>query len=212
MSKTARPLRERFERMVARQGECWLWTAYCNPKGQPRIKLPKQRLAYATHIALGFVGVTVPPCTHVEQTCGNKRCVNPEHQRIKVKQVHVPTPKPVRMMRDEFEQRVDRRDHDECWPWLGVRNSDGYGVLRFMAKAYQATHLALEYAGVDVPAGLIACHHCDNPSCVNPRHLFVGTHRDNALDCKRKGRGRYGPNAPGTYSRKTSTKSISCGS
>lgn len=76
-----------------------------------------------------------------------------------------------------------------CWEWLGGRFSRGYG--RFAAEptlSVRAHRYAWEVMNGPIPAGLIVCHHCDNPICVNHAHLFLGTHKDNAEDRDRKGR------------------------
>lgn len=84
-----------------------------------------------------------------------------------------------------------------CWPWLGVK-SRGYGKLASGARtaSRMATHVALELAGIDVPDGMRVCHRCDNPSCVNPAHLFVGTARDNSRDMVAKDRHCRGERYP----------------
>jgi hypothetical protein len=76
---------------------------------------------------------------------------------------------------------------------MGAKNHGGYGVMTVSGGAQKrATHIAmLLFHGVRVPRGSIVCHHCDNPSCVNPEHLFLGTHRTNADDMRSKGRSKY---------------------
>jgi hypothetical protein len=83
---------------------------------------------------------------------------------------------------------------EDCWLWLrGVRSNTNprkaYGVVRVNGRTRAATHVAWELTyGRPFPEGMLACHHCDNPRCVRPSHLFVGTARDNTHDALRKGR------------------------
>ena len=75
-----------------------------------------------------------------------------------------------------------------CWEWQGYRNACGYGVMRHNRKSALVHRAAWEVEFGPVPAGLVVCHHCDNPPCANPGHLFLGTVRENALDMTAKGR------------------------
>lgn len=79
---------------------------------------------------------------------------------------------------------------DGCWLWLGTKSADGYGSIRHAGKMRKAHRVAYELMRGVIPDGGQICHHCDNPACVNPDHLFVGTNRDNMIDRQRKGRSK----------------------
>lgn len=87
-----------------------------------------------------------------------------------------------------FWEKVDIRGQEECWPWLG--STDGrYGSFWHRGKKVKASRFSLALKiGAPLESGQYACHHCDNPICVNPGHLFVGSLSDNTRDAVRKGR------------------------
>lgn len=75
-----------------------------------------------------------------------------------------------------------------CRVWLRGTDVSGYGIIRFRGRRTAAHRVAWMLAHGPIPDGMQACHHCDNPPCVNPDHLFLGTHKDNADDRDSKGR------------------------
>jgi len=76
-----------------------------------------------------------------------------------------------------------------CWLWKGRRYKDGYGEFRSRTGKSIAAHRASwMLASGEIPTGMVICHHCDNPPCVNPAHLFVGTQQENERDKHAKGR------------------------
>jgi hypothetical protein len=91
------------------------------------------------------------------------------------------------MIAEMFWRKVDKA-LDGCWLWQAGKNHYGYGWFRLDGKMVYAHRYSWELANGPIPAGLEVCHHCDTPACVNPAHLFVGTHSDNMRDCVRKGR------------------------
>lgn len=75
-----------------------------------------------------------------------------------------------------------------CWEWQRARDPHGYGRTWLDGRTFLAHRAAYLLFRGDIPPGLDVCHHCDNPPCINPEHLFLGTHLDNMRDMFAKGR------------------------
>ncbi len=78
-----------------------------------------------------------------------------------------------------------------CWEWTRGRFSNGYGRLYTGGKGFKTHRISFEYFVRPLVPGEYVCHHCDNPPCCNPAHLFAGTAKDNWRDMLSKGRGRF---------------------
>lgn len=86
-----------------------------------------------------------------------------------------------------FWSKVNIGAADACWPWL-ASTKNGYGQINVGGEISYAHRLSYEFANGEIPSGLFVCHRCDNKSCVNPVHLFLGTQQDNMDDMIAKGR------------------------
>lgn len=79
---------------------------------------------------------------------------------------------------------------DGCWNWCKVTNGDGYGQLKVSGRMVYAHRLAYELAVGEIPHGMLILHSCDNPRCINPAHLSVGSQSQNMKECSQRGRAR----------------------
>lgn len=91
-----------------------------------------------------------------------------------------------------FWRKVDKTSSPSgCWLWTGNKHPRGYGTIMLARHTYRAHRYAYLITYGELPEGMEVCHRCDNPPCVNPNHLFLGTHQDNMDDMKAKGRLPY---------------------
>lgn len=107
-----------------------------------------------------------------------------------------------------FNARYDVKPSG-CWEWRNVRSKTGYGTFSAPVVGILLAHRAswmIAYGAI--PEGKYICHHCDNPPCVNPDHLFVGSPRDNTADMHAKGRSRN-PSGSSHWNAKLATRDVS---
>lgn len=93
-----------------------------------------------------------------------------------------------------FWSKVNKtEDVETCWTWKGTPSKDGYGQFKYHCKHKRPNRFLWESLHGTIPEGMIIMHSCDNPSCVNPEHLNLGTHQDNAIDREKKKRRKIIP-------------------
>lgn len=94
---------------------------------------------------------------------------------------------------DDFWNKVNKETSTDCWEWTGSKCRDGYGLFKMNKQnVFLAHRWSVIFSGRD-PAGKVVLHNCDNPACVNPDHLELGSQRDNVYDMHAKGRYRHKP-------------------
>lgn len=105
---------------------------------------------------------------------------------------------------NRFWEKVDIAGDNDCWEWMACKMGNGYGKIRWPKRLIGAHRVSWMIANnKDIPNGMCVLHRCDNPGCMNPNHLFLGTHADNMQDAFDKGRntnvGENGPNSKLTH-------------
>ena len=114
----------------------------------------------------------------------------------------------------KFWARTHVAESDECWLWMAGKNSAGYGVLSVERKPMLAHRFSLAlHRGQSIPPGVFVLHSCDNPRCVNPRHLRMGTQKENSRDAWDRGRASPPPrnDGPGHWTKTRALKGSAIG-
>jgi len=95
-----------------------------------------------------------------------------------------------RPLEERFFDKAEVIPFHECWEWSGSCDKAGYGRITLDGKSLLTHRVSWEiHNGMKIPDGAFICHHCDNPSCVKPEHLYAGSHTDNMRDRLIRGRG-----------------------
>lgn len=96
----------------------------------------------------------------------------------------------MKTVQERFNEKYEVNQETGCWEWNGYLDKGGYGKMRFDGTQYRAHRLSHILFVGEIPEGMNICHRCDNPKCVNPKCLFLGTQADNIEDMQSKGRRR----------------------
>jgi len=188
---------------VDKSDECWVWFGHQGKSGG--LTRWDGRRQGAHRVAWQIEFGPVPEKMLVLHKCKNRLCVRPDHLYLGIRQDTMPViTEEIRERHraaaykrlggscdqtERFWSSVDKsRGPKECWIWNGYIGTRGYGRTTFRGKYQQAHRVAWQIDFGPIPEGKHVLHRCDNKKCVNPMHLWIGSHKDNMEDKVAKGR------------------------
>ena len=199
-------LKDRFYKFVEikETENCWLWHGTKGERGYGVITVKgKQK---KSHIVSYYLHTGEWPSTGmcVLHTCDNPPCVNPNHLYLgtrktnaadKLERQRCVSGLNWKLPIERFELSIIRNyNNTECWFWKSCINSGGYGQISVDKKLIAAHIFSYRHFKSEIPTGMVVMHTCDNPPCVNPDHLILGTRKDNSDDKVYKLRHTFGEN------------------
>lgn len=177
MSDVIERIEAKLDKSAGQDG-CWPWLGAKCKKGHPRTSIRKRSANPRRVIWEHVHGEALPKTRQVATNCGTRACLNPAHLYLRPWCDDVA----------RFWTHVEKTEG--CWLWTSTLFAHGYASFKMQGLQRHASRVSYEIAySVDLRDDpRFMCHHCDNPKCVRPDHLFLGSPKDNVDDMWRKGR------------------------
>jgi len=168
-----------FEKVqIDPETNCWNWIGALNNHKKGIFFFKKKTYLAPQYSFLNFFG-HLPKNETVLHKCNNLLCVNPEHLTTKSDPENI-------LLR--FWSKVNKDTTSGCWEWISSKCPKTYGTFKNNTKTVKCHRFSYEIHYGEIKNKMHVLHKCDNPSCVNPKHLFLGTNDDNMKDRNQKNR------------------------
>lgn len=202
--ETIEDILKRYSKLDPDTG-CLLWIG---PKanGYGRLRIPAKGKRSAHVLAWECIHGPLPNGFRIRRTCDNKLCIYTQHM-VLFKNSSSGPEDDINWLLARLKKRITVNPITRCWEWKGPKDLRGYGKLR-VKKHYVLAHRIMWECVYGDTQGLYVLHKCDNPCCVNPSHLFLGTHMDNMQDMTIKNRAARKLNSEAVRDIRTSKLSL----